>query len=391
MNRHEFLKILIVLCVLAVLPGCNDSDDPPAPLTYAETIADGRVAIEQRLRDTDTPSASVALIDGGRIVWSETFGYVDKAAKTAPRLTTMYGIGSVSKVFAATAIMLMPSWWSLPFWLGYGVLYGSAMDSRWHECGHGSAFKTRRMNRFVYQIACFCMIRDPDCWKFSHVRHHSDTIIVGRDPEIAIMRPVIILKMMANLFGLIDAKDGLYRMAVHVTGRMVPDEETYVDATFYPSVYRTARIWLGIYASTIAAAVVFSSWVPVLLIGLPRLYGCWHMVICGWLQHGGLADNVNDHRLNCRTVYMNPVSRFIYWNMNYHVEHHMFPLVPYYRLPELHKECSWDFPRPNTSFADGYRQMLPALWKQRKAPDYSLRRPLPATANPYHAHPAPAV
>ena len=37
-----------------------------------------------------------------------------------------------------------------------------------------------------------------------------------------------------------------------------------------------------------------------------------------------------DHRLNSRTVYMNPISRFIYWNMNYHIEHHMFPMVPYH-------------------------------------------------------------
>jgi fatty acid desaturase len=33
---------------------------------------------------------------------------------------------------------------------------------------------------------------------------------------------------------------------------------------------------------------------------------------------------------------MNPVSRWIYWNMNYHVEHHMFPMVPYHALPRLH-------------------------------------------------------
>ena len=32
-----------------------------------------------------------------------------------------------------------------------------------------------------------------------------------------------------------------------------------------------------------------------------------------------------------RTVYMNPISRFIYWNMNYHIEHHMYPLVPFPR------------------------------------------------------------
>ena len=39
-------------------------------------------------------------------------------------------------VFAGIGIALWPSWWSAPFWLAYGVLYGSASDSRWHECGH---------------------------------------------------------------------------------------------------------------------------------------------------------------------------------------------------------------------------------------------------------------
>lgn len=78
--------------------------DEPTP-SYAATIADGRAAVRQAMADTDTPSASVALIDGDRIVWSETFGYLDKATQTAPGPTTMYGIGSVSKVFAALAVM----------------------------------------------------------------------------------------------------------------------------------------------------------------------------------------------------------------------------------------------------------------------------------------------
>lgn len=288
---------------------------------------------------------------------------------------------------ASIAIALMPSWWSVPFWLVYGVLYGSAMDSRWHECGHGTAFKTRWMNKLVYQIASFCMIRDPFCWKFSHVRHHSDTIIVGRDPEIAIMRPVVALKMVANLFGIIDMIDGIKRMLAHASGKILADEADYVEPVFYSKTILTARIWLVIYAAAIATALIFQSWIPVLLVGLPRLFGAWHMVICGWLQHGGLADNVLDHRLNCRTVYMNPVSRFLYWNMNYHVEHHMFPLVPYFRLPELHQACKFDFPAPNTSFFDGYSEMLPVLWRQRTDPDFHIRRTLPETANFYHDGP----
>ncbi|MEZ5824819.1 MAG: fatty acid desaturase [Geminicoccaceae bacterium] len=289
--------------------------------------------------------------------------------------------------FAGTAIALMPSWWSVPFWLAYGVLYGSAMDSRWHECGHGTAFKTRWMNRIVYQIACFCMVRDPSCWKFSHVRHHSDTIIVGRDPEVAIMRPVVALKLFANLFGLMDVRDSARRMFVHASGRILPDEATYVDESFHREIVSTARVWVAIYAATIIAAFALQSWIPLLLIGLPRLYGCWHMVLCGWIQHGGLADNRLDHRLNSRTVYMNPVSRFIYWNMNYHVEHHMFPLVPYYRLPELHEACRHDFPEPNRSIAHAYAEMLPILWRQRTDPDFYLRRSLPQGARPYHDGP----
>lgn len=290
-------------------------------------------------------------------------------------------------LFAGIAIALMPSWWSVPFWLAYGVFYGSAMDSRWHECGHGTAFRTRWMNRVVYHVACFCIVRDPYCWKFSHARHHSDTIIVGRDPEVAIMRPVMALKLLANVFGLIDMKDGVRRMLVHASGRMLPDEETYVAEVFYPRTYLTARIWLAIYAAAIAAALIFQSWIPVLLIGLPRLYGAWHMVMCGYLQHGGLADNVLDHRMNSRTVHMNPVSRFIYWNMNYHIEHHMFPLVPYYRLPELHEICRHDFPEPNRSIMEAYAEMLPVLWRQRTDPDAHILRPLPETAEPYRTGP----
>ena len=41
------------------------------------------------------------------------------------------------------------------------------------------------MNDVVYNIACFMIFREPTVWRWSHARHHTDTIIVGRDPEIA--------------------------------------------------------------------------------------------------------------------------------------------------------------------------------------------------------------
>ena len=54
------------------------------------------------------------------------------------------------------------TWAAVPFFIVYGVLYGSSTDSRWHECGHRTAFKTQWMNDAVYQIACFMIMREPD-------------------------------------------------------------------------------------------------------------------------------------------------------------------------------------------------------------------------------------
>ena len=41
----------------------------------------------------------------------------------------------------------------MPFFIVYGALYGSSMDSRWHECGHRTAFRTKWMNDVIYEIA----------------------------------------------------------------------------------------------------------------------------------------------------------------------------------------------------------------------------------------------
>jgi fatty acid desaturase len=69
--------------------------------------------------------------------------------------------------------------------------------------------------------------------------------------------------------------------------------------------------------------------------------------------------------------------------MNYHVEHHMFPMVPYHALPKLHELIKHDLPAPNASIAEGFREMWPALKRQLAYEDYFLRRDLPATARPY--------
>ena len=75
---------------------------------------------------------------------------------------------------------------------------------------------------------------------------------------------------------------------------------------------------------------------------------------------------------------MNPINRYLYWNMNYHVEHHMFPLVPYHALPRLHEVVKDDMPAPYPSIFSAWREIIPAVLRQVKDPAYHVKRKLPA-------------
>ncbi len=138
----------------------------------------------------------------------------------------------------------------------------------------------------------------------------------------------------------------MWHMLVHASGRLLPEEAgTFVPEMEWPRVYRQGHAcgwWCS--AAVVATTVATGSILPLLLIGRPRIYGPGSTSCSGVTQHAGLAEDTLDHRLNTRTIYMNPVFRFLYWNMNYHIEHHMFPMVPFHTLPELHEEVKQILP-----------------------------------------------
>ncbi len=351
-------------------------DMTPIPVDqrdYSLTGKDGQHAIEIGLASAEWYHSEVP-----RKVMKELMQRRDGPAlrDTALWFALLFGA-------AAGGIWFWGTWACVPFFFVYGVIYGSSCDSRWHECGHGTAFRTQWMNDWVYQIASFMVMRNPVTWRWSHARHHTDTYIVGRDAEIVWMRPPKILMAVLALFDVIGSYRSLQTLLRNAAGTLTSDEKNFIPKAQWPKAVFAARIHMAIYAVTVMTALILGSWLPLMLIGLPRIYGSWHMVMCGHLQHAGLADNVLDHRLNSRTVYMNRVSRYIYWNMNYHVEHHMFPMVPFHALPRLHALVKGDLPPPNTSIFDAYVEVYRSLHQQRSNPAYYLRKRLPATARPY--------
>ncbi len=271
------------------------------------------------------------------------------------------------------------NWWAIFPYILYSVLYGSTSDSRWHESGHGTAFKSDWMNNVLYEIASFMVFRQSTVWRWSHTRHHSDTIIRGRDPEIAVPRPPKLFNRILQHFAIISTPREFKKILLHATGRIHPQVATFLPRSEYPKVFIRARIYLLLYAAVTGLSIYYRTLLPLFFIGLPNIFGSWLMVVYGTTQHAGLEENVLDHRLNSRTVYMNRLHRYLYWNMNYHIEHHMFPLVPYHALPRLHELIKDDLPKPSKSIPDAYREIIPALIRQSKDPSYYIKRKLPSS------------
>ncbi len=273
--------------------------------------------------------------------------------------------------------LLRGSYWAVLPYLVYSTLFASTSDSRWHESGHGTAFKTTWMNDALYEIASFMVMRESTVWRWSHIRHHSDTIIVGRDPEIAVPVPPNVKLIILGFFNLHVYPKYFKQIVLHSFGRILAAEKSYIPEMEYRQVFLRARVYVGIYACVIGLAVYSRSILPLLFVGLPNLFGSWLLSVYGLTQHAGLAENVLDHRLNCRTVYVNPIHSYLYWNMNYHVEHHMFPLVPYHALPRLHAAVKDDCPEPYASLLSAWREIIPTVLRQVKDPAYHVKRKLP--------------
>ncbi|MBY6163682.1 fatty acid desaturase [Mameliella alba] len=278
----------------------------------------------------------------------------------------------------ALTVATWGSGWGLVWLVIYSAVHQSA-TARQHELSHGTPFKTRWLNDLFFHFSSFITLSEGHYYRWRHARHHTHTIIVGKDPEIQSPRPPELISLLINIFNLktvvITMRDFLRRAAgdLGAGAHFIPESEQRTVIT-------AARVYLGLILLIIGASLLTGSLLPLLLTIGPRVIGAPLYALLHFTQHAGLNEDVYDHRLNSRTIYMNPVLRFLYGNMNYHVEHHMFPMVPYYRLPELHELIKDHCPPPKRGLLDAYRDIVPTLLRQLKDPSYHLQPEVPDAA-----------
>ncbi len=298
--------------------------------------------------------------------------------------------------------------WSQEIWLAFlvalfahGTVTSFFTGTAPHELGHGTVFKTKWLNKFFMYLFSVIGWWDHFDYASSHTYHHRYTLHAEGDREVLLpLEPSLASTFMLQLLtvnllttrgrtfgkgGLISTLVSTMLGAVGLVGSEEIPVNEWLNALHrdQPEEHRNSIVWSRIlllfHGTLLVIAIITGLWVLPLIFSFSVFIGNWLSYFVGLTQHCGLRDNSTDFRKNTRSVKLNPLFSFLYWRMNWHIEHHMYAGVPCYHLSKLHEQIAHDMPEPRTLI--GAWKEMRDVWKRQKTdPDYHFDTPLPLTA-----------
>ncbi len=200
-----------------------------------------------------------------------------------------------------------------------------------HECTHATAFRSRRLNHSVAGICGLLLLLPPRWFRYFHFAHHRYTQDPLRDPELAIAKPKTRIQWAYHVSGL-GIWLASYKLLFNGMFNRIKDE--FVPEASRSAVCREIRIMLTVYALVFVISLVSGSFLVFWLWIIPGIIGQPFLRLYLLAEHAD-CDTGNNMFGNTRTVLTNPFIRWFTWNMPFHTAHHVYPAVPFYRLPEM--------------------------------------------------------
>ena len=263
----------------------------------------------------------------------------------------------------------------------HGTFYAFLVNG-FHEFCHKTVFRTRYLNVVFLYVFSFLGWNNPVLFWASHQEHHKYTLHPPDDLEVVL--PVKLTLKSYLGFAFINPV-GLYnRLKSVIALSLGKIEGEWANSLFPPenkakrrALFTWARILLIGHGLIIAISLGLGLWMFPVIVTLAPFYAAGFQYLFNEAQHIGLSDNVSDYRLNTRTILLSPFLRFLYWNMNYHIEHHMYAAVPFYNLGKLHALIQDDLPHCPNGLLETWLVIIPIIRKQQLNRDYKFEPGLP--------------
>jgi fatty acid desaturase len=275
----------------------------------------------------------------------------DSCLRDIPRLLTKEEIRDLSRIdsvkftlaaaleygLIAAAIWISQTWWNPATYILAIVVIGSRINGLgglMHDAAHYRAYTNRSLNDFVGELLALPTSTSMAGYRNSHFAHHRE-LNSENDPdwqrnlglkeyEVPTSRASVIMYFMQYLSGL---KIGTALFGFHKN-----KETRDIPAA-------VARARLVFFVGLLAASIVFGFWKLILLYWIVPLM----TIFLAIRYFRSIAEHYaveHENVLNESRTVLAPFWELWLiapWNLNYHLEHHLFPGVPCFRLGELHR------------------------------------------------------
>ena len=220
-----------------------------------------------------------------------------------------------------------------------------------HEGVHRIMFRNKLLNRWVAFLCGLPALLSVTAYRVGHLPHHrherdekdpDELENLSRDP-----RALAGLFCLVFLFGEVL---GFYRVGPinALRGKASERRDVLVEYTIVAAVFTAAFLLVPI--SILLHVWVFPALVASLLTNVRTL-----------AEH--VLTRATNRWTATRTVVSNRFVSFFMCNLNYHVEHHLFPAVPWYNLPRLHRLLGEELERMDAHVHRSYTRFLIDLGK----------------------------
>lgn len=256
------------------------------------------------------------------------------------------------------------TWLAVPAMLFYGAVLTVPAYALSHECAHGTAFRTRWLNELVFWATSLVYIEGPHFRRYAHARHHTYTWIRGRDAQMPFNTPLTFKGWLLEISGIGQYLYDARHLVRNAFGRFNPAVVDFTPAGELPKLKWEARAFLAVYLGGAAAALAAEALWPLVYLVIPRLAGAVVMQLFTIIQHAEMAEDRPDLRESTRSFATNRFADFLYANMSRHIEHHLFPMVPFHALPQLNAALAGQLPAPSRGLLRSNAEVLSAVLRR---------------------------
>lgn len=227
------------------------------------------------------------------------------------------------------------------------AFFGNAL----HELTHNTVFASRALNKAMTALyGWLYWPMNPHLYRLSHQGyHHRYTLHQGSDgedvPNFIQVTPGLVRDLFLRVIHFRALAQNVGRLLTfrpaslgwRGRGFELDSWERFVIAQAEEKkrqeVLSFARFCMVSHILFAALCLAVGQWFLLVLITLAPFYGAGFIgYLAGVHQHTACEANHPDFRISCGDAILDPLSSFLYWRMEYHIEHHMFAAIPCYNL-----------------------------------------------------------